>query len=79
MSERQEFVEFAQREGAKVTALCHGFKFSRKTRYKRPRAGSEGPDSISREWGSLDPPNRRPCDRTLTWKARTDCCMYARE
>ena len=34
MSERQEFVVFAQHEGANLTALCRQFGISRKTGYK---------------------------------------------
>ena len=34
MGERQEFVGFAQQEGANISALCRRFGISRKTAYK---------------------------------------------
>jgi transposase InsO family protein len=34
MSERQEFVAFARKEGASISRLCHDFGISRKTGYK---------------------------------------------
>src|SRR5215211_812289 len=42
MSEREEFVTFAQREDANIAALCREFTISRKTGYKWLARAAEG-------------------------------------
>jgi transposase-like protein len=65
MSERQEFVVFAQQDGANIAALCRCYGISRKTGYKWVARAREDPACTNR--------SRRP----HTSPARTDPAIEA--
>ena len=84
MSERQEFLGFAQQEGANISELCRRYGISRKTAYKwlgRITPGQE-PDYADRSRRPQTSPRRRPrpsrrrswpCGRPIPPGERASC------
>lgn len=60
MSERREFIAFAQQEGANITALCEAFCISRKTGYKWLARSAGGRDVADRSRRPRTSPGQTP-------------------